>query len=178
MVSEKPKRYNLSAFRLELENQLSLFMQNGLLPDTILSMTNVPVPSEKMYHLKIKEMEYLVRTGMKVQNLFNIGFLLQKETDDGYKKKEENPFLAMMIDAPTSQHGSKSLRYDLLRQGNRVGHLFSCAGYNAVTNVISFCMCEAIFEEYRDYFLSIVRTDGWHCVNHPAIRLGEASIIA
>eukprot|EP00979_Chaetoceros_neogracilis_P002717 scaffold441_cov225-Chaetoceros_neogracile.AAC.2 len=178
MVSEKPKRYNLSAFRLELENQLSLFMQNGLLPDTILSMTNVPVASEKMYHLKIKEMEYLVRTGMKVQNLFNIGFLLQKETDDGYKKKEENPFLAMMIDAPTSQHGSKSLRYDLLRQGNRVGHLFSCAGYNAVTNVISFCMCEAIFEEYRDYFLSIVRTDGWHCVNHPAIRLGEASIIA
>ena len=66
------------------------------------------------------------------------------------------------------------LRSRLLEKGNVVGHLFSCAQYNAKKKSVTFWMCEDIFEKFKDHHVSLVRTDGWICIGHTGIRLREA----
>ena len=53
------------------------------------------------------------------------------------------------------------LRQDLLDDGDRVGHLFSCVELNHRDTTISFWMCEDVFAKYASYDVTIVRTDSW-----------------
>ena len=164
-------KYDLSAFCLELENQIRLFILNGLLPDSILNTARLPVGKSRHYHLKIDGMNHL--TSGDQERTPCLGFLLEKEINSDYRCNFMNSFLAM-YGGFGSNPELYSLRNDLIEKGDDVGHLFSCAQYNAKTELISFYMCEDIFEKFKDYYFSIVRTDKWTCLEQKDHRLAEA----
>jgi hypothetical protein len=67
----------------------------------------------------------------------------------------------------------------ILSKGAKAFTLLSCAKWdyrwNGTTEInrVQFVMSQSEFEKYKDYYISLVRTDAWFRVGNP-IRLGTA----
>jgi len=76
-----------------------------------------------------------------------------------------------------SRETNIKFRKDLLENGDRVGHLFSCAEDNQKTNRLLFDMCEDTFQTFGDHFLSIVLTGSWKVVKQtPRLRFSDSML--
>jgi len=171
------KRYNLSAFSLELGNQLSIFIQNGLLPDSIVSVCGLPLGKRQRYSLKVDRKNLCVETGGVYAEMakFTVGFFLER-LNSSYGKIDFSDF-ASIFNMEQFRNPDTKFRTDLLENGDRVGHLFSCAEYDQNTNLLTFDMCEDTFQRFGDHFASIVLTDSWKVVKQiPCLRLSDAVI--
>lgn len=73
----------------------------------------------------------------------------------------------------------ESIRPMILSKGAKAFTLLSCAKWdyrwNGTTEInrVQFVMSQSEFEKYKDYYISLVRTDAWFRVGNP-IRLGTA----
>jgi hypothetical protein len=122
----------------------------------------------------------------------SLGFMLQKKkgggTDNNYgfssaaKGSNSNPMLMMMAmmtgeGVPESNFKNSKLRRDLLVSGDQIGQIFSCMDWNLPNQTVSFWMCNDLFEQFRDYQFKMIRTDGWFCLPHSDVKLGDAKRI-
>jgi hypothetical protein len=96
------------------------------------------------------------------------------------KSRTGNPFMMMMamMGDKDMLEGKKmtpsKLRKDLLSSGDQIGHIFSSIKWDLPTQTVSFWMCDDIFQKFKDYHFSLIRTDGWYCLPHGAVKLGDA----
>ena len=67
------------------------------------------------------------------------------------------------------------LRKALLDSGDAVGHVFSCMKWNLETQTASFWMCEDMFEKFKNYAFTLIRTDGWFQMPHSHVILADAT---
>ena len=172
-LEKKRNSYNITAFQAELRNQLAIYIQNGLLPATMTFSKKLPIERAVLYSIKIQGIDVYTCGGKPTISC--LGFLLEKKKNTKYES--QNMMLDAFLARMTNQGGLNRechLRDDLLSKGKDVGHLFSCAQYNAKLHSLSFYMCTDMFKEFNNYHLTIVRTDSWKGVNHNPVRLRDA----
>lgn len=75
---------------------------------------------------------------------------------------------------PGMSKKKSKLRKDLLDRGSAIGHIFSCMEWNIKTGTVTFWLCDDLFEQFKDYTFSLIRTDGWFKIPHRVVRLGDA----
>jgi len=173
---KKLKAYIISAFQLELRNQLAICMQCDLFPHQIISNELLPQGKIVEYYLDI-EIDPLSAGGNS--NFSSLGFILEKEKNRDYEIMPTGGMFGMMFGGMGGGMGFEprvDLRGSLLQKGDRVGHLFSTATYNAKLGHLSIYLCEDIFEQYSDYYVSVVRTDCWGTLDHNVVMLKNAKV--
>jgi len=73
------------------------------------------------------------------------------------------------------QNKTSKLRKALLQSGDEIGHVFSSVQWNLEETTASFWMCDSVFEKYKDYGFTLIRTDSWYCLGHDDVKLGNAT---
>jgi hypothetical protein len=171
LVQKKMISYNISAIQLDLRNQLSIFLQHDLIPDNIVTIAHLPQGQTKRYVIDLSICPFYMHHS--IPNVSCIGFILEKEKNEAYESQDPPGMMAFFAEK-FGEENPGQLRDDLLKKGNHIGHLFSSTQYNLKARKLSFDMCEDVFGKYKDYHLSLVRTDSWQCVDHPKIFLKDA----
>ena len=137
----------------------------------------MPLGKRRRYNLEIESTILGLKTGWGYPDKlkFTVGFLLEKTASSYGANNGGNDFMDFMaMMAGPSEKGAE-LRNDIIKKGDSVGHLFSCVEYNKNTSMMTFDMCEDIFQKFGDYFFSIILTDSWKVVKeNPCLRLSEA----
>lgn len=113
------------------------------------------------------------------QTVSCVGFLLEKRKNHDFEIK--GGMFGMMMMFGGLGLGPKpqvDLRESLLRKSDNVGHLFSTARYNFKLQELSFYLCKDLFDEYGDYYVSLVRTDCWGTLNHDMVKLKQAKCLS
>ena len=189
------QKYNVSAFQLDLQNQINLWFQCRLLPSTSILATNSFTPSNvSQYHLTLTGLGPL---HFHASNLSAIlGFLLEEEINPSFGVagsavgEDLNPMMMMALQMAggamaESRKRSSRLRKELLDNGDKVGHVFSCVKVDSFSESssrewgdshvkVSFWMSDDIFASYKSYHFSLIRTDAWYRLDHDTITLGDA----
>ena len=168
---KRANTYKLAAFRAELENQLSMWIQKGMLPYYLLNAT-LPAGTPAQFRIAVSGINNDT-CGGNAQRMC-LGFLLEEHLDPDFVDDPMNYMISMMM---TGRKEKSKLRHALLKRGDNVGHLFSCVMYNARDKCATFWMCEDVFERYKSFHFSLIRTDGWFRSDHSSIRLGDAKRI-
>ena len=75
---------------------------------------------------------------------------------------------------PGMNKKTSKLRKALLESGDMIGHVFSCMQWDLRNQIASFWMCDDMFQKYKNYSFSIIRTDGWFQIPHEEVRLSSA----
>ena len=171
LVQKKMISYNISAIQLDLRNQVSIFLQHNLIPDNIVTIAHLPQGQTKRYVIDLSICPFYMHHS--IPNVSCIGFILEKEKNEAYESQDPPGMMAFFAEK-FGEENPGQLRDDLLKKGNHIGHLFSSTQYNLKARKLSFDMCEDVFGKYKDYHLSLVRTDSWQCVDHPKIFLKDA----
>lgn len=184
---KKLNLYNISAFQLDLRNQLGIFVQCGFLPSQLLLTQSQLLPMGKIVKCSLN-IKLSSITGHGNQGVSCTGFFLEKKKNFGYVIQESFGSVMDMMEMFSGSGGnggggrskgprpSVDLRESLLQYGDDIGHLFSTASYNLKEEILSFHMCEDIFYLYKDYAVSIVRTDCWGTVDHNIVYLKDAQL--
>eukprot|EP00978_Attheya_sp_CCMP212_P006485 scaffold14886_cov44-Attheya_sp.AAC.3 len=174
--------YNMTSFRLELENQLGLFIQSNLFPSCVLTTQNLPVGKPTKYQIKTTARW----SSAGVSGSSSLGFLLEKKKNPDFDAPDDfmsgfPSFMSMMICGDMGDTEPSKLRQALLKNGSHAGHLFSCVDFrdspsDASDNncTLTFWMCQDVYEKHKDHHFSLVRTDGWFRLDHDSIRLSDA----
>ena len=168
---KRANTYKLAAFRAELENQLSMWIQKGMLPDYLLNAI-LPAGTPAQFRIAVSGINNYTHGGFA--GTMCLGFLLEEHLDPDFVDKPMTNMMPMMMMGRRKQ---SKLRHALLDRGDNVGHLFSCVMYNARDKCATFWMCEDVFERYKSFHFSLIRTDGWFRSDHSSIRLGDAERI-
>eukprot|EP00578_Thalassiosira_sp_NH16_P030003 CAMPEP_0181080430 /NCGR_PEP_ID=MMETSP1071-20121207/2563_1 /TAXON_ID=35127 /ORGANISM="Thalassiosira sp., Strain NH16" /LENGTH=1044 /DNA_ID=CAMNT_0023161907 /DNA_START=65 /DNA_END=3199 /DNA_ORIENTATION=- len=184
------KKYNISAFKSELSNQVAIFLQNKLLGFQLLDTSVLPCASSSRYSLKLREIspKYDLHWGNKFggrSSSVSLGFMLsipggKKKFDisSGASDGNTNPMMSFLMAGMDGMADMKTrsskLRKALLGSGSFVGHVFSCMQWDLSTQTASFVMCDDMFNKYRNYSFTLIRTDGWFQIPHGEARLGDA----
>ena len=184
------KKYNISAFQAELENQTAIFLQNNMIGVHVIITKTLPSGSANLYEMKLGDIsphyenhwvwDFGRQTGCGV-----LGFMLQKQLtkydiSSGASDGNANPMAMMMSmmgggGMPERKLKHSKLRKALLDSGDAVGHVFSCMKWNLETQTASFWMCEDMFEKFKNYAFTLIRTDGWFQMPHSHVILADAT---
>ena len=188
------KRFVVSAFQTDLTNQTAIFLQNNVLGFRLLDTSFLPTQKASLYELKLgginpKYSQSWAYSYGSVASVMSLGFMLQKKKGGGeYDIKTAagngnnvNPMFMMMAmmqgNGMPGQNKPSKLRRDLLSSGDEIGHVFSCMKWDLSNQTASFWMCEDVFEKFSAYHFRLIRTDGWFCLPHRAVKLGDAKRI-
>jgi len=178
---EEKLSLDLSAFSMELETQLALWIcRNGSsklntvkLPSRIVDSNVNPV------NCYVLEAEFQSLASLSTGN-FNIkclGIVLEptlassSAVMDGFMEHFAH---VMKTEAPLSRSGVV-IRDQILRQGDRSFHVFSCIRFeniywkNSDTQRVTFWMPASLFDKYKSYYVSLIRTDSWRRINRPGL---------
>jgi len=175
LVQKKMMSYNISAVQLDLRNQLAIFLHHELIPDNLVAIAHLPQGQPKRYVIDLGIYPFHIQQSNPCVSC--IGFILEKKKNKAYRSQGSLGMMAMyaeMFGGEPDQAKPGQLRDDLLNKGNRIGHLFSSMQYNLKARKVSFDMCEDVFEQHKDFYLSLVRTDSWQILDHANVFLRDA----
>lgn len=175
----KIQKHNITAFRLELENQVSMWLQDRSLPQVLLSTKSLPKGSARRYRVtfdSVRENGYV--------SFNSLGFILEASFDSqGAKEDDRSETMMQMMQMMCGMNGSLSMpppkpskmRQDILGRGSKVGHVFSSCKWDYEQKSLEFWMCEDSFGAYQDHHVSLIRTDSW--MRLCTTRLSKATMV-
>jgi tetratricopeptide (TPR) repeat protein len=180
----KVQKYDLSPFRVELTNQMAIWIENKRLPRCLVTNDSLLKSRVSCFCIKIPGLpsECVVSSSHfnGIASFLSLGFMLERQVNRDYRYIATigspggvDQFMQRLQEGTLPKIRSK-LRKALVDTGDKVGHVFSCAAWNLHKKTMTFWMCDDIFEEYKSYCFSMIRTDGWCRISHGEIQLGDA----
>jgi tetratricopeptide (TPR) repeat protein len=181
----KVQKYDFSPFRLELANQMAIWIENKRLPRCMVPNDSLLKSKVSCFCIKLpglpSECDVSTSAFNGIASFLSLGFMLERQVNHDYRYIANIPGpggvheYMQRLEAGTLPKIRSKLRKALVDTGDKVGHVFSCAAWNLHEKTMTFWMCDHIFEEYKSYCFSMIRTDGWCRISHGKIQLRDAT---